>query len=263
MSSFPISKASIAKMVCSPMFSSIILTVFKDKIPNIRKFGREPFRFNLKSPYIQGRRLAEVFWGIHENEEISFIQKYLKKDADTIELGSSIGVLSTHIRYQVAADKKFISVEANPHLIKTIENNLKANSFGKPYVVKNYALSYAAPTVEFAVNADTGVSRIFSSTSTRKNVVEVVKVKAVKLSELLIEFNISEFVMVSDIEGAEIDYIMNDVPVFNKCKQLIAELHDTEYGGKKYSVNDLKNLIVSRLGFTYINHLDDVYIFNK
>jgi FkbM family methyltransferase len=263
MNTFQLNKVAIAKLVCSSFFSSIISAAFGTKIPNIRKIGREPFRFNLKSPHIQGRRLAEVFWGIHENEEISFIQKYLKKDCDTIELGSSIGVLSTHIRYQVKGDKKFISVEANPHLIPTIENNLKHNSFGKPYVVKNYALSYSAPTVEFAVNADTGVSQIYSTNSSRKNIVEVVKVKAVKLHELLKEFRISEYVMVSDIEGAEIDYIMNDASSFGKCKQLIAELHNTEYKGNKYSVTQVKDLIVSRLGFTYVAHLDDVYIFNK
>src|SRR5690349_10389412 len=105
MAIFTINKAYIAKLVCSPMVSNIIATIFNDRIPNIRKLGREPFRFRLKNPYIQGRRLAEVFWGIHENEEISFIQKYLRKDTDTIELGSSVGVLSTHIRYKVNADK--------------------------------------------------------------------------------------------------------------------------------------------------------------
>ncbi|WP_232064737.1 hypothetical protein [Rhodocytophaga rosea] len=76
------------------------------------------------------------------------------------------------------------------------------------------------------------------------------------------KFDVSEFVLISDIEGAEIDYIMNDVQAFKNCRQLIVELHATEYQGKKYTINDLKKLIVDRLGFTYTDHLDDVYIFS-
>ena len=65
----------------------------------------------------------------------------------------------------------------------------------------------------------------------------VVPVPALTLREILRRANLGEFDLVSDIEGAEAAFLLNDPGVLSKCGRAIIEFHQTM--GCMVSVLDL------------------------
>ncbi len=76
------------------------------------------------------------------------------------------------------------------------------------------------------------------------------------------EFEIEEYAIVSDIEGSEIEFLLNENDSLKKCKQLLIELHATDYD-KYYSVEDIKDIIITRHNFKLIKRRGPVFYFEK
>ena len=66
----------------------------------------------------------------------------------------------------------------------------------------------------------------------------------------------------SDIEGAEVSFLVNDAIVLQQCRQMFIELHDTKYKDRNYSVADLVTLIEQN-GFKKIENDGPVYYFER
>lgn len=257
-------KSFACKALFSPITSKAIGLVFGNRIPNIRPVNGKYFKYDLNNPYIQEKKKSLVFLGSYERAESRLIFNYIRKDLDVIELGASIGIISSQIRNIVNKEKQFICVEANPYLFPSIKTNIQINNPDKSFLVENYAVAYGADAIEFDINSDPGVSRISSTQGAdlRSKVKEVVTVPAITLSDLLSKNNYREFAMVCDIEGAEIYFLKQDAQALQNCKQLIIELHRVEYGGRKYSVKELVELICS-MNFTLKANVEDAYVFER
>ena len=249
-------KYYIARMLCNNITGKMLEILFKNNIPTFR-FGY--FNFDFSNKNILPKTKAAIFWGLYETGELRLINKYLRNDFDVIELGASLGVISCHIIRKINTSKRLISVEANPYLIGTIRNNLNNYAKQKIFHVLNVAVGNRnLDKINFYVNEDNVYSQI--SDQKTKSTVEV-KVKS--LSEIIFLFSINEYTLVSDIEGAELSFLIDDSIALKNCKQILIELHDTEYGGNKYLISDIRNYIEDKLGFVFRANYGAVFVFEK
>ena len=73
----------------------------------------------------------------------------------------------------------------------------------------------------------------------------------ISLSSILKKENINNYVLISDIEGAEYFILNEDKNVFNNCSLIIMEMHDIEIEDRVIKVEDLVNMIID-LGFSIV-----------
>ena len=248
-------KNKIATALCSDFVGAFLAKVYNNQIPS-RRYGK--FIYDCSSDYLLDSVKASIFWGIYESAEVRFVRQYLRSDLDVIELGASIGVVTTQILRKIESANKCIALEANPNLMETLKSNLQINNKAKNYHIINKAISY---NCEDEINLFLERENVHSSIN--KSTGEFVKVKSAKLSDILDIYKINSYALVSDIEGTEIEILLNDSVSLNRCSQLIIELHDTEYNSTKYSAKDMVEHIADNLGFKYVNHYGSVYVFRK
>ena len=78
--------------------------------------------------------------------------------------------------------------------------------------------------------------------ATRETVVEV---PALTIREILRRTDVTEFDLVSDIEGAESAFLLDDPGVLGRCRRAVIEFHDTAASGRAVSVFDLIDAAVA------------------
>lgn len=246
-------KRIIIRAICHPLVSAVISRAYQGRIPN------RGFIIDTNNRHISRKTAARLFWGLYEKAEISFVRQYMRRDLDVVELGCSLGVVSLHISQTRGRKQKHICVEANPHLIETIRKNLEVNAQVQATEVLNRAIDYRNPVeTDFGLSEDSLASRVGGAEGD-----QIIGVKTITLSEILRTHQVGDFVLVSDIEGAEVGLILNDAQALERCRQIIIELHSAEYEGKAYSVNDLRAGIRSGHGFRLVASRGDVFVFEK
>lgn len=205
---------------------------------------------------------AQIFWKIYESAEIRFIKKYLRTDLDVVELGSSLGVVSSHIAKKLNPSCRLFCVEANPDLLDTIRINLGQNAPALQASVIQCAIHYSKDqkrTVHFEI----GSTNTTSCVAEKINIDESFSVPTITLSRILKNHKIGKYALVSDIEGAEAALIFNDGKSLEKCEQIIIELHEGITEGKNVSVAMLSEILQHKHGFINRDHYGNVFVFEK
>ena len=219
-------KLIIAKILVNDFTGKLISILFSNKIPF------HNLRIDISNSVIRKRIAASLYFKTYESAEVRFISKYLKDyDGTIVELGASIGVVSSTLAkanpkaalYSFEADKRFIPIIENNFKINNISN---ANCFNEIIGASGYG---------FVPGEDNTMGKI-SKTNSEIN-------KMSSLPQLIKKYNLSEFVLVSDIEGAEYFILNEDVSVFNAISLLIIELHPIEIENRLISVEYLKTRI--------------------
>jgi FkbM family methyltransferase len=143
---------------------------------------------------------------------------------NVLDLGANLGYFSLLVdefrRYKHAVPPAFILVEANPFLIKKIENNLQY--FGiQQYEIVHAVAGPLGSSVKFYVDKEHTLS---SSINKQKNSKE--------LNIPTFQFNNYDHTDIDiikiDIEGAEYELVKNYAPKLAKAKCLIFELHGNQ-----------------------------------
>ena len=219
-------KLVIAKILVNDFTGKLIAILFSNKIPF------HNLRIDISNPVIRKRIAASLYFKTYESAEVRFISKYLKNYEGTIvELGSSIGVVSSTLA-KANPKASLFSFEADKRFIPIIENNFKINTISN---AKCFNEIIGASGYEFIPGEDNTMGKI-SKTDSQSN-------KMSSLSQLIKKYNFSEFVLVSDIEGAEYFVLNENDAVFNAIPLLIIELHPIEIENTLISVEDLKTRI--------------------
>lgn len=231
-------KVFVAQTITAPWIGKVVRAVFGDRIPfrGVRVASRSPF----VSPVVS----AKLFWGIYEGAERRFVQSRLDPDLPVIELGSSIGGVSSHIGRTLAPGQRLICVEANPHLLPVLQKNLDQNAAHLDARAVHAAVSGDPRSVSFSISA----SSLSSSIAARDDALERITAPARKLSELVGTFGPGPYQLVMDIEGAEAGIVLDDAEALASCVRIVAELHATEHRGHPISVQDLTDAFKT-LGF--------------
>jgi FkbM family methyltransferase len=160
----------------------------------------------------------------YEVQEAHALIGLLKKGDRVLEVGAGIGFLGI-LMSKVLGGDNVLSYEANPKLIKVIQNNSMLNECS--FEVKNCILSDKAGNTEFHLEKDFWSS----STHRRTNNVETINVQTEKVSEVLLKHRPN--VLVMDIEGGEVDLLPKiDLTNFNK---IVIEIHPHVIGNEASS----------------------------
>lgn len=189
---------------------------------------------------------AALWWGMYESAEYRLVRRFLRPDLPVIELGSSIGAISSVIAQHMDRGQRLTCVEANLALIPVLKRNLCRNADHLMVKIVHAAVSYDSDVVRFAVSTNNLTSSIPSGSPA-----EATHVKSVRLAELVGGEAGPAFQMVADIEGAEVALYLQDANSLDRCEVMIVELHSTVWRGKPYTPSDLEHLIES-LGFQVV-----------
>ena len=244
------------RVLCNAVTGKIISLLFNYNIPNIR-YGLK--KYVTPKNYCNDTVRAMIFFGFYESAEMRLIQKFIPKDLPVIELGSSLGIVSSTVNQHINIDTNYICVEANPFLKDYIKKNiLNHNPTKINFSIINAAIAY---------NTSGKIEMNISSNNTESSLIKEAKINnpnAIVLDAISLNSLITEpYTLICDIEGAEIDIFKNDAVSLSKCKHLFIELHTTTYENTIYSVVDLQEIIINHLGFNLIKKDGNVFYFNK
>lgn len=186
---------------------------------------------------------ASLFWGFHEAQERRFVRSYLPADTDVIELGAGLGAVSALISQQIGADRRLISVEANPKLVALIQKTV-SESGAQNFSVVNAAIDYSGARKTALDISDDVVSSQIGKRARGKRL----EVPTIRLDEILRRFSVGEYALVCDIEGAEWDMFSHDSSSLDRCRLMIIEAHsagDPTLGVSRFAGNMFR-LLASR-----------------
>ncbi len=186
---------------------------------------------------LPGNKVA-LLLGMYESAEVRFITAYLRSDLPVVELGSSIGAVSSIIAARLDRGQRLICVEPNPNLLTVLSDNLNRNASHLDVKTLNAAVAYDAATVSLHLTGDNLTSRRSSQASEQS-----VEVPAVTLKEVVAGLRGGPYQLVLDIEGGEVAMLLNDATALQACELLVAELHEVRHGGRTYTVADQVDLL--------------------
>lgn len=252
-------KVQVAKLLCRPNFGTMVARTFSDRIPN----GR--VRILTSSPAVMPATKAALFWGLYERAEITLIRSGLRSDLDVVELGASIGVVAAHARRIVEPGRKYVAVEANPELIDNLACNLaRARATSNNVVVHAAINSWDDEQTHLLLEMGEQTTGSKISTSSAVATSNVVSVPATTLHTLINEHHLEKYVLICDIEGAELSLLMREAQALSKCEQMLIELHRSETPeGLPYSIDDMRNIIEQELGFRLTQRHGNVFLYAR
>ena len=248
-------KSFVAKILTNPIIGFLISKFYSDLLPF------KGLKIYTDSDLIMNKTKAQIFWHIYEGAEIKFIHKYFPSGFDTIEFGSSIGVVSSFIRSKMSKENKLICVEAFPDLCDLTTKNLQLNGAYDNSKVYNSAVNYSDKNVNIFFSP--GSSNTTGSISTNKINKNSINISKTTLSKIKDNNCIREFILVMDIEGAEIEIILNEEKSLKDCKHLFVELHETTLDKNLYRVDDMIDILINIHKFKLIDKNDNVCYLNK
>jgi FkbM family methyltransferase len=237
-------KPIVTRMLCNDVVGSTIAALCGNRIPagDVTIFTGG----SGVTPVVK----AALFWQLYEAAEIRFVQKYLPRDLDVVELGSSLGVVSSHIARRINPDRQLVCIEANPEMIDFVRRNVRMNGGGDRVAIIEAAIDYDGDGdfVMLELREDNTTSRLSTGGS---GVSGHVRVPATTLSRVLRQQDIGDYALVCDIEGAEVPMILNDAAALERCRLMIIELHTTTVAGVTMVPAEISDLLTS-LGYTRV-----------
>lgn len=243
-------KAAAAAVLCHRLVGRAIGLVFG---------GRIPHRGDRIAVLAGGdpRLNAYLFWGLYESAEIRFIERFVHRGMDVVELGASIGGVSCAIARRLSPQDRLVCVEANPDIVGLLSENLGRNAPGREVSIVNAAVSYSsAGTVTFALGSDTLSSQIGAGEATRT-------VPALTLTALLDREGLGDYALVCDIEGAEAELFEREGAAFARCHTIVIELHEIRQAGHLVTIDELIRRIRAATGMTLAARYGEVCAFTR
>lgn len=200
----------------------IAAKLLRDRIPH------RGLTIDTSDPVVTPEIKAALLLGGYESGEYRFVQRHLPRDVDVVELGGSLGVISCTTRRAIAPERRMVIVEADPRLANSLRRNLALNGCETNTTVAEVAISYGGgDTVAFAMGESSVSGRIASEAPD----LQTVQVPARTLSGLLDEHGITDFALISDIEGVEWQILRHDLDALARARIIIMETHDSREHG--------------------------------
>ena len=222
-------KLRLARILTSDMAGRLIGTLSGNRV---RHHG---LWFDVRGRDFSPQVRAQMFWGAYESAETRMIRGLLRGSTAVVELGSSLGVTSAHIAALMAPGGHMVCVEANPRLLPGLRERLASRTPSLRVDFVHAAVTSHCGDAVLAISPMTVSSRLGAVWPDDV----AVGVPALTLREILRRTEISDFDLVSDIEGAESAFLLEDPDVLRGCRRAVIEMHDTAVDGRAVSVSDL------------------------
>ena len=185
----------------------VISYLYKNKI----NFKNNDFIYRIDEKFDNISKFL-MFHDLYEKKERKLI-KSLDDNLDVIEAGGGIGLISMYIKKKIKT-KKLIILEPNERLNNIIKNNFKINNLiNDNFFLLNYALSDEANQVvefqKFESSMANTISKEVLDYNFKKT--ETIKVKTTNIDKIIKDFNLKNFQLVLDIEGAELEVLTKKI----------------------------------------------------
>ena len=177
-----------------------------------------PFVKDIVTPRIE----RQMRLGNYEVGECAAAQKYVQAGDRVLDLGAGVGLVASSVA-KIEGVERVVSVEANPDLLKIIEETHKLNNINSAELRHGIATKDAADNVPFYVRGHFWSSSMEPDSRPYK---EVVPMTAFAMADLIEE--IDPTVIIADIEGGELDAF--DGLTLENVRIIIIELHPLVYG---------------------------------
>ena len=159
-------------------------------------------------------------YGDYEREETECVELYLEEDDDVLELGGGIGYLACYVDQRLADDRTHVVVEPNGHLLGVLERHRELND--ATFETLNAAYAAEGDILELSIPETFWEASLGDRPSGDASLYTC----GVDLETLFEAFDLSEAVLIVDIEGSEVDLIENELGVLRShCRLLIVEYH--------------------------------------
>ena len=222
-----------------------------------------PSPIEVPSRWIEPHKRARISYGLYEKNESKLVNLFLDSSIDTVELGSGVGVVSSHVCRKLLSSSRYIGLEGNPDLAEVAQRNvLRFSASADRSVEHAVVVGQYESGRKRKFHITTGNFHLSSIRDSDQQIVEL-DVPEISLSELLRRNAFNEFQLVSDVEGAEVEIFEDDPKSLDNCVRMIIELHDTvNRKGVKYSIDELAGLVID-LGFHQVATQGQVFVFEK
>jgi FkbM family methyltransferase len=245
-------KLQVSKIMASTTAGRLIGALTRKRVRH------QGLRFDVRSDDFSPRVRAQMFWGSYEGAETRMIRSFLRDAATVVELGSSLGITTAHIAAMMVPGGHLICVEANPWLIPGLcARTLRSAASLRVDLIHAAVTSHSGTTI-LTVAAETVGSRLGRPRPHEATV----QVPAVTLRDVLRKTGVADYDLVSDIEGAEAAFLLQDAAVLDGCRRGVIELHDTTLDGAKVSVADLLDAVAAA-GFQIVSRHGPVVAFAR
>ncbi len=244
-------KLLIAHVITSPIAGWLIGFFFPSTISSL-KWPQLKIR---NSKVLKFRTKAQFYWGLYESAELRFVQKYVPTNSTILELGSSIGVMASFLT-KFKNPRRMILVEAYPALIPLLEANLNLNG-ATNFKIRNAAVTSSKTDLYFTPGEDTISGQLTTNPTTGS-----IAVEGVRLLDLVESEGLHGYILISDVEGAELSFLLQENSL-NNCELLVIELHQSSSNGREYSTSELTQIIISSHGLELVDKYGDVLVFRK
>ncbi len=199
-----------------------------------------------------------VLKGGYEESERRLVERFLNPALPVVELGGSLGVLSSYVAKRLGDDVLFIVLEANPDIVDLCRLNATADGTRRNVRVRNAALAYDAETVSFHASRNVHESSLASHDKPGN-----VTVPATTLYALLRDEGIDgPYTLVCDIEGTEWDLHLRDGEALSRCAMAVIELHPNVFEREGWQVQAFLDRMAG-YGLGLIAREVNVYAFGR
>lgn len=220
-----------------------------------------PSPMEVPAKWVAPHKRARIYLGIYEKDESRLVKEFLSPAIDTIELGCGVGVVSSWVCGKLAPETRYVGVEGNPELVGTAERNIQRFPATALRKIEHGVVS---GTYEEGRHQNFYITpgNFHMSSSLRDGERVEVSVPEISLSELLHRHDYSDYQLVSDIEGAEMEILRHDSKALENCQRIIIELHENDVQGNPLQVVEVAESIKA-LGFKIAKSIGDVYVFER
>jgi len=196
--------------------------------------------------------------GRYEAPERLLVRKYLPTNTPVIELGGSYGVVSNVIHRHISSDVLHVIVEANADLLPICAHNVFLAGSIETVEFLNVAIGYSPDGyLQFEVGTCHHGNKISTSNTAA---VPTRMVKSMSLGDLTKRyFDNSEYSLVCDIEGGELEMLRRDGAALKNCNCLVLEIHPVVFSEMGSSVEEVEALIRAA-GLTIVAREHDVLV---
>lgn len=245
-------KIQLSRLVASDGAGHVIGALTRKRIRH------QGLSFDTRDDEFSPRVRAQMFWGAYEGAETRMVRSSLHGSTTVVELGSSLGVTTAHIAAVMSPHGRLICVEANPALIPGLRQRMIPRTTALQFEVLHAAVVDYCGSARLALGRQTVGSRVGAPRAGES----AVQVPALTLREILRKSAVGEFDLVSDIEGSEASFLLQDPAALSHCKRAIIELHETTVNGRTVSVFELLDAAMAA-GFQIVRRHGPVVVLTR
>ena len=252
MRSIMAAKKRLAGALCSPPVGRVISRVFDGVIPSAG------VRVDTNNPLVSDRSRAQLLFGLYEGAEQRLARRHLLPAATVVELGTSIGFLSS-VAGRATQASRIIGVEANSGLLDLARENVVRNCVDVDVEIVHGAITYNHALGEQVEFSSTG---LHTASRMTPGGITSFTAPATTLGHVLKQHDVASYTLLADVEGAEADVFLRDGEALQDCRQALIELHSTTANGRDLSVADVRSL-AAEAGFRITHSYGPVVVLSR